>query len=232
MATWYRTTIIFLVVVVTTSAAEECRHCYPGSSCWPKMQDFLDFNHSIDGHVEFSNDAKYQIDSVMYNVRVTRFPYLIVLVANVDDVIKCVKFANKFNIKLTIRSSGHDYIGRSTADGSLQINLKEMKGLKFNLNSKRWSDGEVTAQSGNTWIRLYNEVCRFLLIHVLRFATVDLLCEVCRARLDCTYLQSNHALAFSAAQHTGKGKNALSVVPFFCPSVSPFVRPDLLLLIH
>ena len=57
-----------------------------------------------------------------------------------------------------IRSSGHSYIGRSTHDGSIVINLANMKGKKFNLNSIRNQAGEVTLESGNTWIDVYEEV--------------------------------------------------------------------------
>ena len=57
-----------------------------------------------------------------------------------------------------IRSSGHSYIGRSTHDGSIVINLAKMKGKKFNLNSIRNQAGEVTLESGNTWIDVYEAV--------------------------------------------------------------------------
>ena len=94
----------------------------------------------------------------MYDTRLTRFPYLIAMVENTADIQKSVLFAKKHNMKLSIRSSGHDYIGRSTADMSLQIYTMRMKGRQVNLNSTRNPAGEITAETGNTWIDLYREV--------------------------------------------------------------------------
>ena len=94
----------------------------------------------------------------MYDTRLTRFPYIIAMVETTADIQKCVLFAKKHNMKLTIRSSGHDYIGRSTADLSLQIYTMRMKGRQVTLTSNRSHAGEITAETGNTWIDLYREV--------------------------------------------------------------------------
>ena len=88
----------------------------------------------------------------------TRFPYLVVMVESKEDVQRCVLFAKSHKMKLTIRSSGHDYIGRSTADMSLQINFARMKKIEINLNSSQNAAGELTAEPGNAWLDVYKEV--------------------------------------------------------------------------
>ena len=88
----------------------------------------------------------------MYDTRLTRFPYIIAMVETTEIS------AKQHNKRLSIRSSGHDYIGRSTADMSLQIYVKRMK---VNLNSTRKPAGEITAETGNTWIDLYKEVDKY-----------------------------------------------------------------------
>ena len=95
---------------------------------------------------------------VMYDTRLTRFPYLIAMVESTEDVQRSVLFARGHNMKLSVRGTGHDYIGRSTADMSLQINLSRMRGRKVNLNSTRSDAGEITAEAGNTWVDMYREV--------------------------------------------------------------------------
>ncbi|KAH3874248.1 uncharacterized protein LOC127869190 [Dreissena polymorpha] len=135
-------------------------YCYPGQSCWPSWHEELVFANSLDGDSLLPTSEAYANYTIMINTRVTKYPYVIVLAQSLSDVIKCVKFANRFNIRLTIRSSGHDYIGRSTGDGTLQINLSKMQGLVFDLTSSRHADGELTAQSGNTWIRIYEEASK------------------------------------------------------------------------
>lgn len=152
----------FLLVSVFSTAVfgtnQECdNRCFPGASCWPNLDGELDLYKNIKGKVLTAYDEEYRARVLMINTRVTELPFLIVMAETVDDVIYAVKYANRYNMKITIRSSGHDYIGRSTWHGSLQINLANMQDLKFNLNSSRNAAGEVTAQSGNPWLRLYNE---------------------------------------------------------------------------
>jgi len=96
--------------------------------------------------------------ALMRNIRVTKEPYMIIMVENVHDVQQVMLFARKYNLFVTIQSSGHSYIGRSTGDGSIQINFKEMKKKTINLNSARNPAGEITVEPGNAWIDVYNEV--------------------------------------------------------------------------
>ncbi|KAL4221409.1 hypothetical protein ACF0H5_019667 [Mactra antiquata] len=151
-------TLNVLCLLFVTSQAQECdNHCYPGQSCWPSPEEALALYKNIDGDVYSMYDEKYRAVNVMVNTRVQRLPALIVMAKNVDDVIYALNFANKFNMKITVRSSGHDYIGRSTWDGSLTINLFNMKGLDFDLSSNLHPAGTVKAESGNSWLRVYNE---------------------------------------------------------------------------
>ena len=147
------------ILPATGTCQQECdNRCYPGSSCWPSFYEELELFKNIKGDILSSYDENYRKEVLPDNTRFTELPFFVVMAETVNDVIYAVNFANKYNMKITIRSSGHDYIGRNTWHGSLQINLSRMKGLKFNLNSTRHPEGEVTAQSGNTWWRMYNEV--------------------------------------------------------------------------
>ena len=102
---------------------------------------------------------------MMYNTRVTKYPYVMVFVESTSDVQKAILFARQHNLKISIKSSGHDYIGRSTADMSLQIITKRMKRRTVNISSSRNADGEIIAETGNTWIEVYKEV--ILLFRIL-----------------------------------------------------------------
>jgi len=133
-------------------------YCYAGMPCWPSDDVGIKWAQTLTGEILLPVSPEYTNYTIMINTRVTRYPYLIVMAETVDDVIKTVKFATEHHVRLTVRSSGHDYIGRSTADGSIQINLFRMKGLNIQLNSTRHADGIVVAQSGNSWIRVYEEV--------------------------------------------------------------------------
>ncbi|KAI0017370.1 isoamyl alcohol oxidase [Xylariomycetidae sp. FL0641] len=61
-----------------------------------------------------------------------------VAVNSAEDISKTIQFANEKNIRLVIRNTGHDYLGKSTGAGALAIwtrNLKDVEKLE-------WSDAE------------------------------------------------------------------------------------------
>ncbi|KAI1073955.1 isoamyl alcohol oxidase [Whalleya microplaca] len=58
--------------------------------------------------------------------------------SSVDDISKTIKFANEKNIRLVIRNSAHDYLGKSTGAGGLAIWTKNMK----NAELVKWNDAE------------------------------------------------------------------------------------------
>ncbi|KAL4221410.1 hypothetical protein ACF0H5_019668 [Mactra antiquata] len=155
------TVIVLSLGVVTIATPEVCdKYCSPGQSCWPSFEEEVDLYTAMNGHLVTAYTADYAEYVLMPNTRVMKLPFVLVFPKTVDEVITAVNFANKYNIRMTIRSSGHDYIGRSTADGSLQINLMNMTDIKFNMSSSRSPDGEVTVESGNSWLRVYNETSK------------------------------------------------------------------------
>ncbi|KAK3087735.1 hypothetical protein FSP39_009946 [Pinctada imbricata] len=120
----------------------------------------------MDGQILLPNSAAYDKLVVMRNTRVTKFPIAIALVASTSDIQKCILFARKYRLHITVQSSGHDYNGRSTEHGSFQIHLGNMTAVHINLASKRNIDGEVTCQSGTTLMNVYTEVDKYYRVFV------------------------------------------------------------------
>jgi FAD/FMN-containing dehydrogenase len=48
------------------------------------------------------------------------------------DIQATVNFAVQYNIKLAIKNAGHDFLGRSSAPNSLQLNTYKMKNITIN----------------------------------------------------------------------------------------------------
>jgi FAD/FMN-containing dehydrogenase len=44
---------------------------------------------------------------------------------------KAVKFAQSYNLRLAVKSSGHDFLGRSTAKNSLLIHTHKLQAINF-----------------------------------------------------------------------------------------------------
>lgn len=93
-----------------------------------------------------------------FSILLYREPGLVVLVQSTDDVRKSVMFAREHNLRVTIFSSGHDFIGRSTRDGTLQMNLSNMKNVTIDLSSPLNTAGIITVESGAQWVEVYKKV--------------------------------------------------------------------------
>jgi hypothetical protein len=57
---------------------------------------------------------------------------------NVDHITKGLKFAKQNNLRLVVRNTGHDFLGRSVGFGSFIINTHSLKGIKIH---KKWTGG-------------------------------------------------------------------------------------------
>lgn len=57
-------------------------------------------------------------------------------VGSADDVAATIDFAKRHNIRFVIRNTGHDYLGRSTAPGSLSVWMHNLKEIAL----KDWTD--------------------------------------------------------------------------------------------
>lgn len=64
-------------------------------------------------------------------------------VTGIDDIAATIRFADANNIRLVIRNTAHDYLGRSTGAGALAIWTHSLKGQEI----KDWSDAEYTGKA-------------------------------------------------------------------------------------
>lgn len=63
-----------------------------------------------------------------------RIPLYSAVVQSPLDIQKTVRFASKYNLRLVIKNTGHDFLGRSTGPQSLQILTHNMKSINFTDN--------------------------------------------------------------------------------------------------
>ena len=52
-------------------------------------------------------------------------------VTNVDDITAGLRFATDYNIRLTVKNTGHDFLGRSAGEGSLALWTYNLKSISF-----------------------------------------------------------------------------------------------------
>jgi hypothetical protein len=55
----------------------------------------------------------------------------VVVAKTKKHIVAGLKFVRKYNIRLVVRNTGHDFMGRSTGYGSLSINVHSFKDVTF-----------------------------------------------------------------------------------------------------
>ncbi|XP_052773822.1 uncharacterized protein LOC128212409 [Mya arenaria] len=132
--------------------------CCPSDECYPSQMDMAALNHDMNGHLLLPSYPEYSKQAHMYNTIEQRYPNLIAVVKNADDIQKAVQFARKYNLHVTVRSSGHDYVGRSTWEGSFLVSLSEMDEMEIDLSTERSPHGTVKVQTGIQWQEIYEKL--------------------------------------------------------------------------
>lgn len=94
--------------------------------------------------------------------RISRYSAIVKTAKHVQHA---VRFAAKHNLRLVVKNSGHDFLGRSAAPESLQIWTHYMKGIEFTeefvpegKRDKRAIGSAVTIGAGVQLSELYNAV--------------------------------------------------------------------------
>lgn len=119
--------------------------CHPGrpeynnATCASILQEWF----SIDNYADFPMDnawSNWNNDSCLPWTTAPctndAYPVYVVNATCKEDVKKGVDFARKHDVRLVVKSTGHDYLGRSIAPNSLSIWTHNMKGISFSKGFK------------------------------------------------------------------------------------------------
>jgi FAD/FMN-containing dehydrogenase len=100
----------------------------------------------VRGRVVGPHDADYDaLRTVMYG-GIDGRPAAIVRVLDAADVAAAVRFASSHGYAIAVRSGGHSVTGSSVADGSIDIDVREMKAVELDLDSQTaWAETGLTA---------------------------------------------------------------------------------------
>ncbi|MCO5611704.1 hypothetical protein L7F22_065962 [Adiantum nelumboides] len=129
------------------------RSAQPGAMQFLNAESHGDLTCRLPSSPDFAYTACYQGAVPAYAVRVSE----------TSDVQAAIRFATQHNLRLTIKSTGHDVMGRSTAPASLNLWLHHLKHFSFRDDFRPQgcssADGEmvaaVTAEAGVQWSELY-----------------------------------------------------------------------------
>lgn len=74
-----------------------------------------------------ADDAGYDEARRVWNAMIDRRPALIARCRTTRDVVRCVRFARRHGVRLTVRGGGHNIGGRAVADGALMVDLSQQR---------------------------------------------------------------------------------------------------------
>jgi len=171
-----------------------CR-CTPGDHCWPEASEWVDLAEQVEGrllqpvsHIQGCiNDADsaecateleqaqnpFFLEATVGASQTTGWhkgwtsapSAYAVQAENTSDIVAAVNFARNHNLKLAIKGTGHDYLGRSSDPDALMVWTHRMRDIELHDQFKPVGCGTevlpVTAASfgaGTRWLEAYREV--------------------------------------------------------------------------
>jgi FAD/FMN-containing dehydrogenase len=182
-------------VLANQSKQSPPSYCLPKQSCWPTKVQWDELNKQVHGHLlqgnsplspcitapkstlcrEVLNKLKnpYFIESQSGATQSNGWvgawqsavsPY-VVAVGNAQEIANAINFARKHKIKLVVKGTGHDYLGRSNAPHSLLIWTHNMRKVTIQnhftprgCQTTQAATTTVTAEAGTRWLEAYKEV--------------------------------------------------------------------------
>ncbi|HHT0593494.1 TPA: FAD-binding protein [Legionella anisa] len=181
--------------VLAYQSNQQSIYCLPAQPCWPTKAQWDGLNRQVNGHLmrghsplapciqNVKSTACQQVLNELKN------PYFIeshagatqsngwvdawqsavssyvIAVENAQEIAAAVNFARKHRIKLVVKGTGHDYLGRSNAPNSLLIWTHNMRQVTIHDHfiptgcSKTHAPvTAVTLAAGTRWLEAYKEV--------------------------------------------------------------------------
>ena len=74
-------------------------------------------------------EAAYDSARAVWNAMISRHPAAILRCKSREDVVESVRFAAKHGLAVSIKGGGHNVAGHAVGDGSLMLDLSQMRGV-------------------------------------------------------------------------------------------------------
>ncbi|KAK5166447.1 uncharacterized protein LTR77_007990 [Saxophila tyrrhenica] len=152
----------------------EAISCYPGPKQDAERCEVVDASWTLQSFQSSSPvGLSYPINETCPPINVTAGetpgtctlgtnPWYAVSASSTSDVATAIKFAKNHNVRLVIKDTGHDILGRSTGYGSLEIWVRSLRtGLTFqpkyksSCKTSAWTGAAITVGGGYTFNDVY-----------------------------------------------------------------------------
>jgi len=108
--------------------------------------DMTPLRSELTGRIIEPSDRDYEEAKAVFYGGEDRRPAAIARVAHSDDVARVVRLARESGIDLAVRSGGHSVARHSLVDGGVVLDLRDMKGIEIDAESRTaWAESGLTA---------------------------------------------------------------------------------------
>ena len=110
----------------------------------------------LTGKVVMPGDPEYRQARQEYNKAIDEYPVVIVYCFNPCDIANAILWSREHEIKIRIRSGGHNYEGYSVGTRKLVIDTTFMNDIQVNS-----ADDTAEVQAGTRLLRLYERLYEY-----------------------------------------------------------------------
>jgi hypothetical protein len=82
------------------------------------------------GEVVCPGDRGYDTARAVFNGMIDRRPLAVIRSLDASDVVRCITFARRLDLPLSVRGGGHSVAGNAVRDGAVMLDLSGMKALR------------------------------------------------------------------------------------------------------
>lgn len=121
-----------LLGVAGAALLGSCRSVVPPADSKPadsKPADWTDLANQLSGRLTLPSNADFAAAKSVFNTRFANStPAAVLAATSVDDIQRAMAFAAAHQIGISVRGGGHSYIGASSLDGTLVLDLRRLPG--------------------------------------------------------------------------------------------------------
>jgi hypothetical protein len=82
------------------------------------------------GQVIYPGDDGYDAARAVFNGMIDRRPLAVIRPMNASDVVRCIEFARRHDLPISVRGGGHSVAGHAVRDGAIMLDLSGMKAVQ------------------------------------------------------------------------------------------------------
>ena len=90
----------------------------------------------LKGSVIYPGDTGFDATRAVFNAMIDQRPLAVVRCADPSDVVRCIEFARRFDLPLTVRGGGHNVAGNAVRNDAVMLDLSGMKAILVDPETK------------------------------------------------------------------------------------------------